>query len=223
MSNIRISESWKIHLEDEFNKQYFETLIAFVKDEYAKHTIHPAGPNIFRAFDLCSFEDCRVVILGQDPYHSPKTAIGLSFAVENGNRLPPSLQNIYKELETDLNIPRSVNGDLSEWASQGVLLLNAVLTVEQGKPGSHAGRGWEIFTDSVIKTISDKKENVVFILWGAYAQKKQTLIDSTKHHVILSPHPSPFSAHTGFFGSKPFSKTNEYLATKGLKEINWKV
>lgn len=223
MSNIRISESWKIHLEDEFNKQYFETLIAFVKDEYAKHIIHPAGPNIFRAFDLCSFEDCRVVILGQDPYHSPKTAIGLSFAVENGNRLPPSLQNIYKELETDLNIPRSVNGDLSEWASQGVLLLNAVLTVEQGKPGSHAGRGWEIFTDSVIKTISDKKENVVFILWGAYAQKKQTLIDSTKHHVILSPHPSPFSAHTGFFGSKPFSKTNEYLATKGLKEINWKV
>jgi uracil-DNA glycosylase len=163
------------------------------------------------------------VILGQDPYHSPKTAIGLSFAVEKGNRLPPSLQNIYKELETDLGIPRATHGDLSSWGAQGVLLLNAVLTVQQGKPGSHAGKGWEIFTDAVIKTISDQKENVVFILWGAYAQKKEALIDTKKHFVIKSAHPSPFSAHTGFFGSKPFSKTNEYLASKGLKEINWKV
>jgi uracil-DNA glycosylase len=223
MSNIRIAESWKKHLEEEFRKEYFQKLTAFVKEEYSKNIIHPAGPNIFRAFELCSFEDCKVVILGQDPYHSPKTAIGLSFAVEKGNRLPPSLQNIYKELETDLGIPRATHGDLSSWGQQGVLLLNAVLTVQQGKPGSHAGKGWETFTDAVIKTISDKKENVVFILWGAYAQKKEVLIDSSKHFVIKSAHPSPFSAHTGFFGSKPFSKTNEYLATKGLKEINWVV
>jgi uracil-DNA glycosylase len=223
MSTIRISESWKKHLEQEFNKEYFQKLTAFVKEEYSRNTIHPAGPNIFRAFELCSFEDCRVVVLGQDPYHSPKTAIGLSFAVEKGNRLPPSLQNIYKELETDLGIPRATHGDLSSWGAQGVLLLNAVLTVQQGKPGSHAGKGWEIFTDAVIKIISDQKENVVFILWGAYAQKKEALIDTKKHFVIKSAHPSPFSAHTGFFGSKPFSKTNEYLASKGLKEINWEV
>lgn len=223
MSNIRIAESWKTHLEEEFNKEYFQNLVTFVKSEYSKHIVHPTGPNIFRAFELCSFEDCRVVILGQDPYHSPKTAIGLSFAVEKGNRLPPSLQNIYKELETDLGIPRATDGDLSSWGKQGVLLLNAVLTVQQGKPGSHAGKGWEVFTDAVIKTISDKKENVVFILWGAYAQKKESLIDTNKHFVIKSAHPSPFSAHSGFFGSKPFSKTNEYLATKGLKEINWEV
>ncbi len=223
MSNVKISESWKKHLESEFGKEYFQKLIEFVKSEYGKNKIHPAGPNIFRAFDLCSFENCRVVILGQDPYHSPQTAIGLSFAVEKGRRLPPSLQNIYKELKADLEIDIADHGDLTSWGEQGVLLLNAVLTVQEGKPGSHAGKGWETFTDSVIKLISDQKENVVFILWGAYAQKKESLIDSTKHFVIKSAHPSPFSAHSGFFGSKPFSKTNEYLAEKGQKEINWKI
>ncbi len=223
MTNVKISQSWKTHLESEFEKEYFQKLTQFVKEEYSKNKIHPAGQNIFRALDLCSFENCRVVILGQDPYHSPKTAIGLSFAVEKGNRLPPSLQNIYKELKTDLDLDIASHGDLSSWGEQGVLLLNAVLTVQEGKPGSHAGKGWETFTDSVIKLISDQKESVVFILWGAYAQKKEALIDSTKHFVIKSPHPSPFSAHTGFFGSKPFSKTNTYLAEKGAKEINWKI
>jgi len=218
---VKISDSWKKHLSTEFEKPYFKDLIEFVKSEYSTKKIHPPGPYIFRAFNECSFEDCRVVILGQDPYHSPNTAMGLSFSVKSDNKLPPSLQNIYKELKDDLKIDPPANGDLSSWAKQGVLLLNSVLTVEQGKPGSHAKKGWETFTDSVIKLISDKKENVVFILWGAYAQKRGELIDRNKHLVIESAHPSPFSVLRGFYGSKPFSKTNAYLKEHGEKEIKW--
>jgi len=218
---VKISESWKKHLKEEFEKPYFKDLIAFVKSEYSSKKVHPPGPYIFRAFNECSFENCRVVILGQDPYHSPKTANGLSFSVNLGNKIPPSLQNIYKEMKNDLGIEPPTTGDLSNWAKQGVLLLNAVLTVEQGKPGSHAKKGWETFTDAVIKLISDKKEGVVFILWGAYAQKRGELIDRTKHFVIESAHPSPFSVERGFYGSKPFSKANAYLKEHGEKEIKW--
>lgn len=218
---VKFPESWKKYLNEEFEKPYFIELANFVKEEYKKNKIHPPGKNIFQAFEQCSFEDCRVVILGQDPYHSPKTANGLSFSVNPENRLPPSLQNIYKEIQSDLGIEPPANGDLNVWAKQGVLLLNSVLTVQQGKPGSHGKKGWETFTDKVIKVISDKKKNVVFFLWGAYAQKKGEIIDETKHLVIKSAHPSPFSAHVGFFGSKPFSKANEYLKAHGEEEIVW--
>lgn len=219
--DVKISESWKKYLGEEFDKPYFKDLIKFVKSEYSSKKIHPPGPFIFRAFDECTFEDCRVVILGQDPYHSPKTANGLSFSVNPENKIPPSLQNIYKEMRNDLGIEPPTIGDLTNWAKQGVLLLNSVLTVEQGKPGSHAKKGWETFTDSVIKLVSDKKENVVFILWGAYAQKRGELIDRSKHLVIESAHPSPFSVERGFYGSKPFSKANTYLKEHGGKEIKW--
>ncbi|MEP7103686.1 MAG: uracil-DNA glycosylase [Candidatus Dojkabacteria bacterium] len=218
---VNFPESWKKYLKEEFEKPYFIELVGFVKEEYKKVKIHPPGPTIFKAFQECSFEDCRVVILGQDPYHSPKTANGLSFSVNPQNRLPPSLQNIYKELKSDLGVEPPVNGDLTVWAKQGVLLLNAVLTVQGGKPGSHAKKGWETFTDAVIKLISDKKEHIVFFLWGAYAQQKGSIIDETKHLVIKSAHPSPFSADRGFFGSKPFSKANSYLKEHGKKKINW--
>lgn len=219
--DVKISESWKKHLQNEFEKPYFKDLIKFVKEEYSTKKIHPPGPFIFRAFNECSFEDCRVVILGQDPYHSPKTANGLSFSVNPENKIPPSLQNIYKEMRKDLNLEPPKTGDLTSWAKQGVLLLNSVLTVEQGKPGSHAKKGWETFTDAVIKLISDNKEGVVFILWGAYAQKRGELIDRSKHLVIESAHPSPFSVERGFYGSKPFSKANAYLKEHGEKEIIW--
>ncbi|MFS8131435.1 MAG: uracil-DNA glycosylase [Candidatus Dojkabacteria bacterium] len=219
--DVKIAESWKQNLKDEFNKPYFRDLISFVKQEYLSKKIHPPGPYIFRAFDECSFEDCRVVILGQDPYHSPKTANGLSFSVDSPKRIPPSLQNIYKEMKTDLEIEPPTNGDLSNWARQGVLLLNSVLTVEEGKPGSHAKKGWEKFTDAVIKLVSYKKEHVVFFLWGAYAQKKGAVIDRSKHLVIESAHPSPFSVERGFYGSKPFSRANAYLKEHGVKEIKW--
>ncbi|MEO6728768.1 MAG: uracil-DNA glycosylase [Candidatus Dojkabacteria bacterium] len=219
--DVKISESWKKYLEGEFDKPYFKDLIAFVKQEYSTKKIHPPRPFIFRAFDECSFEDCRVVILGQDPYHSPNTANGLSFSVNPENKIPPSLQNIYKEMKSDLALEPPINGDLTNWAKQGVLLLNSVLTVEQGKPGSHAKKGWETFTDAVIKTISDKKNHVVFFLWGAYAQKKGEIIDRSKHLVIESAHPSPFSVLRGFYGNRPFSKTNAYLKLNKEKEINW--
>lgn len=219
--DVKIAESWKQYLKDEFDKKYFQDLISFVKNEYSSKKIHPPGPYIFKAFDECSFENCKVVILGQDPYHSPKTANGLSFSVNPANRIPPSLQNIYKEMKTDLNIEPPTNGDLTNWAKQGVLLLNSVLTVQEGKPGSHAKKGWEEFTDAVIKLISDKKEHVVFFLWGAYAQKKGAIIDRSKHFVIESAHPSPFSVDRGFYGSKPFSKANAYLKEHGEKEIKW--
>ncbi len=218
---VQIEPSWKKKLSEEFEKPYFKELTSFVKEEYKSGTVFPDPKNIFRAFELTPFNKVRVVILGQDPYHGPKQAIGLSFAVEEGITLPPSLRNIYKELESDLETPVRSHGDLSHWAEQGVLLLNATLTVRASTPGSHQGKGWEQFTDAVIRILSEEKEHLVFILWGNYARTKGAHIDRSKHLVIESPHPSPFSAHNGFFGSKPFSKTNEYLKEKAQKEIDW--
>jgi uracil-DNA glycosylase len=219
---VKIEPSWKEALKEEFDKPYFEELTKFVKEEYVSATVYPAPKNIFRAFELTPFDDVKVVILGQDPYHGPKQAIGLSFAVSEGMRNPPSLQNIFKEVEDDLGKPLvHMNGDLTRWAEQGVLLLNATLTVRARQAGSHQNKGWEQFTDAVIKTLSDKREHLVFILWGNYARSKKTLIDWEKHCVIESPHPSPFSAHNGFFGSKPFSKANEYLEVHSEQPIDW--
>ncbi|HUD02586.1 MAG TPA: uracil-DNA glycosylase [Candidatus Paceibacterota bacterium] len=226
--DVKIEPSWKEALIEEFGKPYFEELAAFVKDEYKSKTIYPPAKHIFRAFDLCPFSKVEVVILGQDPYHGVGQANGLSFAVGDGVRPPPSLQNIFKEIESDLGTtsPEASkgtvkSGDLSRWAKQGVLLLNATLTVQCGMAGSHQGRGWEEFTDAAIKALSDKKEHLVFILWGNYARAKGAHIDRSKHFVIESPHPSPFSAYNGFFGSKPFSKTNKYLVEQGKKPIDW--
>ena len=218
---VKIADSWRQRLQHEFEKPYFQELTQFVKSEYQSQTVYPPGPEIFRAFDCCSFEDLKVVILGQDPYHGEGQANGLCFSVRDGVRMPPSLQNIFKEIHTDLGKPVPSNGSLERWAKQGILLLNATLTVRASSPGSHQQKGWELFTDEVIKIISEKKENIVFILWGAYAQKKGEVINKNKHLIIKSAHPSPFSAHNGFFGSKPFSKTNEYLRSKGLQEIQW--
>lgn len=219
--DVNIAPSWKKRLSEEFDKPYFQELTAFVKAEYSQYTVFPPGKEIFRAFDKCDFDGVKVVIIGQDPYHGAGQANGLCFSVREGVRTPPSLVNIYKEIKNDLDKPIPSSGELERWAMQGVLLLNATLTVRASSPGSHQKKGWEDFTDAVIKKISDEKENVVFILWGAYAQKKGEVIDRNKHHVISSPHPSPFSADRGFFGSKPFSKTNAYLKSKGLTEINW--
>lgn len=220
--DVRIEESWKEVLKDEFEQPYFKELTEFVKQEYETETVFPHPKNIFNAFELTPFNDVRIVILGQDPYHGQGQAHGLSFSVVEGVRNPPSLQNIYKELESDVGIPIAAkNGDLTRWAKQGVLLLNATLTVRANTPGSHQGKGWEQFTDAAIKALSDKREHLVFILWGNYAKAKGAHIDRSKHLVIESPHPSPFSAHSGFFGSKPFSKTNEYLMKCGLGELDW--
>lgn len=216
-----MSDSWKERLNPEFEKPYFQQLTEFVKQEYQTQTVYPPGKEIFRAFDCCDFDKVRVVILGQDPYHGAGQANGLCFSVREGVRMPPSLVNIFKEIQADLGKPFPANGDLERWARQGVLLLNTTLTVRASSPGSHQRKGWEEFTDSAIRLVSDQKEHVVFILWGAYAQKKGEIIDRNKHLVIASPHPSPFSADRGFFGSKPFSKTNEYLRSRGLKEIDW--
>lgn len=222
MMEVRIEQSWKAHLQDEFSKSYFEELTNFVKKEYQEGTVYPAPKNIFRAFDLCPFDKVKVVILGQDPYHGERQANGLSFAVEKGMRLPPSLQNIFKEIESDLGTPLvHTDGDLSRWAEQGVLLLNATLTVRALTAGSHQNRGWELFTDAVIRVLSEERENLVFILWGNYAKSKGAHIDRSKHLVIESAHPSPFSAYSGFFGSKPFSKTNEYLIAHNETPIDW--
>lgn len=219
---VVLESSWKGKLQQEFQKPYFEALTSFVRDEYAAGTVYPHPKNIFRAFELTPFNQVKVVILGQDPYHGPKQAIGLSFAVEEGMTLPPSLRNIYKELESDLGKGiEHRNGDLTRWAQQGVLLLNATLTVRAHTAGSHQGKGWETFTDTVIKALSEEREHLVFILWGNYARTKGAHIDRTKHLVIESAHPSPFSATNGFFGSKPFSKTNEYLRAHGIEEIDW--
>lgn len=221
MNEIKLEPSWKAALEDEFSKDYFAKLTAFVRDEYTSGAVYPAPKNIFRAFDLCPFNNVKVVILGQDPYHGPGQANGLSFAVNERVALPPSLQNIFKELEADLGAPlKTRSGDLSRWATQGVLLLNATLTVRAHTAGSHQSKGWEEFTDAVIKTLSDKREHVVFVLWGNYAKAKGAHIDRSKHLVIESAHPSPFSA-TKFFGSKPFSKTNVYLTEHGEQPIDW--
>ena len=220
--DVRIEDSWKKQLSDEFEKPYFKELAQFVKKEYVDENVYPAPAHIFRAFDLCPFEQVRVVILGQDPYHGERQANGLCFAVEKDQNLPPSLQNIFKELQSDLEAPLIHNsGDLERWARQGVLLLNATLTVRAHKPGSHQKKGWEELTDAAVKALSDNREHLVFILWGNYAKQKGAHIDRSKHLVIESPHPSPFSAHAGFFGSRPFSKTNVYLVQHGKKPIDW--
>jgi uracil-DNA glycosylase len=220
-NHVKMEPSWKEKLASEFEKPYFQQLTEFVKNEYQTQKVYPPGKEIFKAFDSCSFEDVKVVIIGQDPYHGEGQANGLCFSVHDGQRMPPSLVNIFKEIRDDLSKPLPASGDLERWARQGVLLLNATLTVRASSPGSHQNKGWEAFTDSVIALLSDKKENLVFILWGAYAQKKGEIIDRDKHMVIMSPHPSPFSADRGFFGSKPFSKTNAYLASKNIKTIDW--
>lgn len=219
--NVRIDETWKQHLQSEFDKSYFEKLTSFVRTEYQAKTVYPPPAQIFSAFEKCKWENLKVVILGQDPYHGPKQANGLSFSVNPGIQLPPSLQNIFKEIKADTGEDPLPNGDLTSWAEQGVLLLNATLTVVAGNAASHQGKGWEEFTDAVIKTISDQKEHVVFILWGNYARKKKSLIDTSKHLVLESAHPSPLSAHNGFFGNHHFTKTNEYLSAHGLESIKW--
>jgi len=219
---VKIEPSWKKILAGEFEKDYFSQLAQFVKSEYTTSTVYPPAKFIFKAFELTPFDKVKVVILGQDPYHGAGQANGLCFAVNNGVRLPPSVQNIYKEVESDMgHKTKFPNGDLEEWAKQGVLLLNATLTVKGSSPGSHQKVGWEDFTDAVIRALSEKKEHLVFILWGAYAQKKGVVIDTAKHLIIKSPHPSPFSAYSGFFGSKPFSKCNDYLQCQNIQPIDW--
>lgn len=212
--------SWDEVLQDEMQKSYFKYIKEFVKSERLSKTIFPPAQDLFNAFKLTDFNNIKVVILGQDPYHGEKEAMGLSFSVRRGVRTPPSLRNIFKELQDDLGIER-IDTDLSDWAEQGVFLLNTVLTVEKDKANSHKDIGWEIFTDFVIKQINDKLDNVVFILWGRQARDKKRMITNPNHYVIESAHPSPLSAYNGFFGSKPFSKTNEYLKKSNKKEINW--
>lgn len=218
---VKIEPSWLSHLQTEFDLPYFVELTEKVKKEYQNGVVYPPGKEIFRAFDLTPFDQVKVVIVGQDPYHGPGQANGLAFSVSPElKKLPPSLQNIYKELAADVGVKRE-NGDLSDWAKQGVLLLNATLTVKAHTAGSHQGIGWEQFTDAVIKAVNEQTSHKVFILWGKYAQEKGAHIDHKKHFVIQSPHPSPFSANNGFFGSKPFSQTNEYLKEHGVEEIKW--
>ena len=218
-----IGNSWDIILREEYKKEYFKNLLEFIKNEYKTKTIYPKQTEVFNAFKYTDFNDVKVVILGQDPYHGPNQAEGLSFSVSDKVLKPPSLKNIFKELESDLKIPFPEANSLKPWAKQGVLLLNAVLTVEEHKPTSHKDKGWEIFTDNVIKIVNKKEEPVVFILWGAYAKNKKRLITNPKHLIIESAHPSPFSARNGFFGSRPFSKTNEFLKKNGIKEIDWRI
>ena len=217
-----INKKWDIILEEELKKDYFKELGIFVKNEYKKKTIFPPYENIFDALKFTDYDDVKVVILRHDPYHGLGEAHGLSFSVKEGIKMPPSLLNIFKELKSDLGIERNKT-NLTDWAKQGVLLLNAVLTVEEHKPTSHKDKGWEIFTDDIIKIINKKNTPVVFILWGAYARKKKDLITNPIHLIIESAHPSPFSARNGFFGSKPFSKTNEFLKKNNIEEIDWRV
>lgn len=219
--NVTINETWKEQLGAEFDKPYFASLVAFVKSEYKNSTIYPPGKLIFNAFNLCPFDKVKVVILGQDPYHEPGQAHGLCFSVMDNVPFPPSLQNIFTEIANDLHKPVPASGNLTRWAEQGVLLLNATLTVRAHLAGSHQNKGWETFTDDVIKLLSDTKEHLVFILWGGYAKRKAALIDSSRHLVLTSAHPSPLSAYRGFFGNGHFSKTNEYLAAHGMTPIDW--
>ncbi len=221
LMNVRIEESWKQRLQSEFEKPYFGTLTQFVRNEYAAHTIYPPGKQIFASFDACPFDKVRVVILGQDPYHEPGQAHGLCFSVNDGVMFPPSLQNIFKEIESDLGIPMPKSGNLMRWAEQGVLLLNATLTVRAHVAGSHQNKGWETFTDAVIHRLAEEREHIVFILWGSYAQRKGAFIDRSRHLVLQSPHPSPLSAHRGFFGNHHFSLANDYLIRHGIEPIKW--
>ena len=218
-----IGNKWDVLLSEEYNKDYFKSLIDFIKKEYKEKKIYPPQNEVFNAFRYTDFDNIKVVILGQDPYHGPNQAEGLSFSVSNEVLKPPSLKNIFKELESDLGILFPEHNSLKNWAKQGVLLLNAVLTVEEHKPTSHKDKGWEIFTDDVIKIINTKDQPVVFILWGAYARSKKSLITNPKHLIIESAHPSPFSARNGFFGSKPFSRTNEFLKKNSIEEIDWRI
>lgn len=220
--DVKIHDSWKKHLAEEFEKPYFTELAAFVKKEYQDETVYPPPKYIFRAFDLAPFENVEVVILGQDPYHGPRQANGLCFAVEKGVRLPPSLQNIFKEIESEFGEPvKNTDGDLTRWAEQGVLLLNATLTVRAHLAGSHQHKGWEQFTDAAIEALSSERENLVFMLWGNYARQKGAFINREKHLVLESAHPSPFSAHSGFFGNGHFKKANDYLVAHNKKPIDW--
>jgi uracil-DNA glycosylase len=222
MSQIKLSNSWLRHLQVEFEQDYMKNLKTFLTGEYRKNKIiYPSAENYFRALDLVPLEEVRVVILGQDPYHGEGQAHGLCFSVNDGVRFPPSLQNIFKELQADLGRQPPLSGDLSRWARQGVLLLNSVLTVEKDQAASHQGRGWEKLTDKIVSVVDEHCPHVVFILWGAYAQKKAGFVSRKKHLVLESVHPSPLSAHRGFFGSKPFSKANLWLRQNGLKEIEW--
>jgi uracil-DNA glycosylase len=224
MSDIRLDEGWKQRLDGEFAKPYMAQLRAFLQAEKAAgKRVFPKGADYFRALDLTPPDKVRVVILGQDPYHGEGQAHGLSFSVKPGVRIPPSLVNIYKELNSDLGIAPARHGFLESWAKQGVLLLNAVLTVQMGMAASHQGKGWELFTDAVIRAVNDLPQPVVFILWGAYAQKKAAFVDTSRHLVIKSPHPSPLSAHNGFFGTKPFSRANDFLVAKGYEPIDWQL
>jgi uracil-DNA glycosylase len=208
-------------LQPDFDKPYFKELTDFVRSEYATTTIYPPASLIFNAFNLCPFDKVKVVIIGQDPYHGPGQAHGLCFSVNDGIQFPPSLQNIFKEIKSDLDIPIPTSGNLTRWAEQGVLLLNATLTVRAHNAGSHQKKGWETFTDSVIRILAEQKENLVFILWGAYAQKKGAFIDKNRHLVLSSAHPSPLSAYNGFFGNHHFSLTNKWLTEHNLKAIDW--
>jgi uracil-DNA glycosylase len=219
---VKIDDSWKSRLAEEFSKDYFIRLAEFVKNEYKTGIVYPPGGLIFNSFNLCHFDNVKAVIIGQDPYHGPEQAHGLCFSVRHGINFPPSLVNIFKEIETDLEVKRPVSGNLERWANQGVLLLNATLTVRAHQAGSHQKKGWEQFTDSVISTLNREKENLVFFLWGAYAQKKGESIDRKRHLVLESVHPSPLSASRGFFGNHHFSKCNDYLKANGLAPIDWR-
>ena len=221
MADVRIAEDWKAILQEEFNKPYFEELISFVKEEYSRGTVYPAGRNIFRAFDRCPVDKLKVVIIGQDPYHGPGQANGLCFSVGEGVPFPPSLQNILKEVRDDVGAPIPLSGELERWAEQGVLLLNAVLTVRAHEAASHAGHGWERFTDAVVKAIAERKEGIVYMLWGSYAQKKGSIADPSRNLILKAVHPSPLSAYRGFFGCKHFSAANAYLSSIGKEPIEW--
>lgn len=218
---VRIEESWKRELADIFDGAAFAATAAFTRKEYTAGEVYPPASRIFAAFDACPFPEVKVVILGQDPYHGPGQANGLSFSVNPGVRFPPSLLNIFKEVSADTGAPMPVDGDLSRWARQGVLMLNATLTVAANHAGSHQGHGWEQFTDAVIKRLSDRREHLVFILWGSYAIRKSELIDQSRHLILTSPHPSPLSAHRGFFGNHHFSRANAYLQAHGATPIVW--
>jgi len=219
--DVALHPSWKLKLEQEFEKPYFHELVHFIKAAYRMGTVYPPGKLIFNAFDRCAFDDVRVVILGQDPYHGPGQAHGLCFSVPDGVPHPPSLMNIFKEIKRDLNIPVPLSGNLERWAQQGVLLLNATLTVGAHQAGSHQGKGWETFTDAAIHALATHRSQVVFMLWGSYAQKKGAIIDPSRHLVLKAPHPSPLSAHRGFLGCDHFSRANEYLLKNGSIPINW--